>query len=400
MNIILLDDPNIWRQFLPLTYTRPISFLRCGILTLGEKWQHQLGQTTGVYSENYLQEKYNAQWATENLLINSSVLPTPELIKAIQTLREGEILMKGTQWLAAIGDESVANDIRSNQWVNLKPVSYDNDIDTLEYPWQLFQKNGKAIREDFVMLTRGRVTQPISDPHTVCYNPDQIFLEEGAQVKAAVLNAENGPIYIGKDARIDEGALIRGPFALGEGSTVNMGAKMRGDITIGPHCKVGGEVSNSILIGYSNKGHDGFLGNSVLGEWCNLGADTNISNLKNNYAPIKIWSYDKEGFVNTGLQFCGLIMGDHAKAGINTMFNTATVVGVSANVFGAGFPRNFIPSFSWGGAHGFTTFQMRKAYEVAEAMMGRRGVSLTETDKNLLKVVFEQSAKHRIWEKS
>ena len=223
---------------MPLTYTRPISFLRCGILTLGEKWQHQLGQTTGVYSENYLQEKYNVQWATENLVINSSVLPTPELIKAIQTLREGEILMKGTQWLAAIGDESVANDIRSNQWVNLKPVSFDNDIDTLEYPWQLFQKNGKAIREDFVMLTRGRVTQPIADPHTVCYNPDQIFLEEGAQVKAAVLNAENGPIYIGKDARIDEGALIRGPFALGEGSTVNMGAKMRGDITIGPHCKV------------------------------------------------------------------------------------------------------------------------------------------------------------------
>ncbi|MCR9081276.1 MAG: glucose-1-phosphate thymidylyltransferase, partial [Cyclobacteriaceae bacterium] len=231
------------------------------------------------------------------------------------------------------------------------------------------------------------------------YSPENIFIEEGAVIRASILNAEGGPIYIGKNTEIQEGSLIRGPFALCEGSTVNMGAKLRGDTTIGPHSKVGGEVSNSVIFGYSNKGHEGFLGNSVIGEWCNLGADTNTSNLKNNYAPVKLWDYIRGGFTNTGLQFCGLMMGDHSKCGINTMFNTGTVVGVGANIFGDGFPRNFIPSFAWGGAAGFSTFQFPKFLQTAQAVMQRRKVELGEKDQEMLQKVFDFSKNYRIWEK-
>lgn len=243
------------------------------------------------------------------------------------------------------------------------------------------------------------MSQVCQDGHTVLYNESEIFIEEGAKIKAAVLNAEGGPIYIGKNTEIQEGSLIRGPFALCEGSTINMGAKMRGDTTVGPHCKVGGEVSNAVIFGYSNKGHEGFLGNAVLGEWCNIGADSNNSNLKNNYAPVKIWDYTKGGFTNTGLQFCGLMMGDHSKCGINTMFNTGTVVGVGANIFGDGFPRNFIPSFSWGGAAGFTTFQIRKFEEVAKAVMNRRGLEYSDQEKEIIQKVFDLTRHYRIWDK-
>ncbi|HRG10464.1 MAG TPA: glucose-1-phosphate thymidylyltransferase, partial [Cyclobacteriaceae bacterium] len=239
----------------------------------------------------------------------------------------------------------------------------------------------------------------INDEHTRVYNPSQIFLEEGAKVRAAVLNAENGPIYLGKNSFVQEGALIRGPFALCEESHVNMGAKVRGDTTVGPYSKIGGEVSNSVIFGYSNKGHDGFLGNSVLGEWCNIGADTNTSNLKNNYENIKLWSYTKGGFKDTGLMFCGLMFGDHSKCGINTMFNSGTVVGVSTSIFGDGYPRNFIPSFAWGGAAGFTTYQLNKALDTAAKAMERRNIALSEVDKAILKKVFEDSAPYRVWEK-
>jgi UDP-N-acetylglucosamine diphosphorylase/glucosamine-1-phosphate N-acetyltransferase len=250
--------------------------------------------------------------------------------------------------------------------------------------------NRAEIVADYHLITHGRQSQGISDPYTRVYGIGHVFVEEGADIKASILNASaDGPIYIGKDAVVQEGSMIKGAFALCEGAYVNMGGKMRGDSTIGPHSKVGGEVSNSILFGYSNKGHDGFIGNTVIGEWCNLGADTNTSNLKNNYAEVKLWSYAKRAPEGTGQQFCGLMMGDHAKAGINTMFNTGTVAGVCANVFGGGFQPTHIPSFAWGTD---ATFQLEKAFEVAERVMARRKVALTDADKRLLKAVFDLTA--------
>jgi UDP-N-acetylglucosamine diphosphorylase/glucosamine-1-phosphate N-acetyltransferase len=273
-------------------------------------------------------------------------------------------------------------------------------VTVISRPWHLFLRNGTEIRRDFALLTQGRTSQPVGDAPTIVYAPENIFIEEGVKIRAAILNAENGPIYLGRNSEVQEGAILKGPLALGEGAVVNAGARLRGDNTIGPYCKVGGEIGNSILMGYSNKGHDGYLGNSVIGEWCNLGADTNTSNLKNNYAPVKVWSHTAHRFVNTGQTFCGLLMGDHAKAGINTMFNTGTVVGVGANVFGAGFPRTFIPSFSWGGASGFDTFKLDKFAEVAERVMGRRGLAYDAEEEDVIKEVFAQTAGDRIWEKA
>ena len=282
---------------------------------------------------------------------------------------------------------------------SLTSVPFNKEFTLIERPWHIFLKNGEQIRSDFELATEGRKSLPVQDPHTIVYNPENIFIEEGVKIKAAILNAEKGPIYLGKNSSVEEGAIVRGPFSIGEDSTVNANARMRGDITIGPHCKVGGEVSNSIIFGYSNKGHDGFLGNSVLGEWCNIGADTNISNLKNNYAKVKVWDFAKKGFTDTGEQFCGLLMADHSKTGINTMLNTGTVVGVGANIFGSGFPRAFIPSFAWGGAGGFTTFRMNKVKEMASVAMERRGGEFNEIEEQILQSIFDETAEFRVWEK-
>ncbi|HAA19533.1 MAG TPA: glucose-1-phosphate thymidylyltransferase, partial [Cytophagales bacterium] len=309
-------------------------------------------------------------------------------------------LVQGDTVLATRGGEQEAQKARSSGVIpQLQPVAFTQELTVISQVWHIFQKNGEQIRADFEAITQGRHSAGLDCPHTTLLGKENIFVEEGAKVTAAILNAERGPIYLGKNSEIQEGAIIRGPLALGEGSVVNMGAKLRGDNTVGPWCKVGGEVSNSVLFAYSSKGHDGFIGNTVIGEWCNLGADTNTSNLKNNYAPVKLWNYKKGGFVNSGQQFCGLIMGDHSKTGINTMLNTGTVVGVSANIFGPGFPRNFIPSFAWGGSQGFTTFQIRKAFEVAERVMPRRNRELDEAEKGILQTVFDASAEYRIWEK-
>jgi UDP-N-acetylglucosamine diphosphorylase/glucosamine-1-phosphate N-acetyltransferase len=243
-------------------------------------------------------------------------------------------------------------------------------------------------------LTKGRKSQPLNNS---CRNigKGKIFIEEGASANDTTFNTTTGCIYIGKDAEVMEGSVVRGPFALCEHSVLKMSSKIYGATTIGPHSKVGGEVNNSVVFGYSNKAHDGFLGNSVIGEWCNLGADTNNSNLKNNYANVKLWNYSGENFIDTGLQFCGLIMGDHSKCGINTMFNTGTVAGVSSNIFGSGFPRNFIPSFSWGGAQGFTTYRFEHAIETAQLVMQRRNTELTDNDKDILKYIFDNDEKFR-----
>ncbi len=384
MNLVLFDEASLRINLLPFTFTRPIADIRVGIMTIREKWEKHLQLSSSSLTETYLQSKYPVVAGNDNLFINGALCPDEQLLQAIQSLQVGDSLMHDAMLLAA---RSGTLDFKSNH----KTIQYKESFTLIDQPWKIFQFNAAEIKRDFKLITQGRKSAGIQDKHTIVYGAENIFVEEGADIKAAVLNAESGPIYIGKNAVIQEGSLIKGSFALCEGATVNMGAKMRGDSTIGPHCKVGGEISNSVLFGFSNKGHDGFLGNSVLGEWCNLGADTNTSNLKNNYDQVKLWSYAKRGFVNTGQQFCGLMMGDHSKCGINTMFNTGTVVGVSANIFGDGYPRNFIPSFSWGGAAGFIPYQLNKVFETAERVMSRRHIPLTIIDKDILKHIFDST---------
>lgn len=399
MRIVLFDDPAIRAALLPFTFTRPVAGLRIGILTIAEKWAQYSKQETGFLTQPYLSQKFPAIEAGYIVYVNGAVCPTPALYKQITEIGAGQSLYQNGKLLAKRPNN--AQKLTLDTLYNEQPAAYtetDETCTVITDLTDLFTKNAVELRADFALLTQGRTSAPITDAHTIVYNPGQVFLEEGAQVKAAILNAEDGPIYLGKNSHVQEGALIKGPFALCEGSYVNMGGKMRGDITIGPFSKVGGEISNSVIMGYSNKGHDGFLGNSVIGEWCNLGADTNTSNLKNNYAQVKLWNYTTGSFKNTGQQFCGLMMADHAKCGINTMFNTGTIVGVSANVFGAGFPRNFIPDFGWGGSQGFETYQLRKVFEVAEKVMARRALPLTEVDKEILQHVFNETARFRNWE--
>lgn len=389
MNYILFDS-EVRNQLLPFTFTRPVADIRVGILTLREKWEKHLGFATTTITEEYLSYKYPMVEMEQNVLINASFIPTKNLIEQIKNLTENQAIF--------IGDEPVAFYCLEDQEVDFKTfeiIQYSSDdILRIENTWDIFKRNGEAIQKDFDLITKGRKSQPIPEAvHAI--NSEKIFIEEGAKLPLCSLNATDGPIYIGKDAEIMEGSMVRGPFALCNNATLKMGTKIYGGTTIGPHCKVGGEVNNSVFFGYSNKGHDGFLGNSVIGEWCNLGADTNNSNLKNNYAEVRLWSYETEGFAKTGLQFCGLMMGDHSKCGINTMFNTGTVVGVSANIFGSGFPRNFIPSFSWGGSAGMTTYLTKKAFEVAQVVMSRRNIDFTQDDADILDHVFEESSQWR-----
>jgi len=325
-----------------------------------------------------------------NVMINASYLPTPNLAVMVAGMQPNQAIFDGEEVIAFYVAEDQEVDFDTYEIIEYNA----GDLFTVKHTWDIFSKNGRAIQEDFDFLTKDRTSQPI--PDTVhCINKEKIFLEEGATINIGVLNAFTGPIYLGKDSEVMEGSIIRGPFALGEHSQVKMGAKIYGPTSTGPHCKLGGEVNNAVLFGYSSKGHDGFLGNSVLGEWCNLGADTNNSNLKNNYASVKLWDYETGRFANTGLQFCGLMMGDHSKCGINTMFNTGTVIGTATNIFGSGFPRNFVPSFSWGGASGFVSHLPKKAFETAKIAMARRDIELSETDEAILNHVFEETKKYR-----
>ena len=389
MNYILFDGPSR-NKLLPFTYTRPVADIRIGILTIREKWEKYLGYTTSTVTEEYLTEKHPMVEVEENIMINASYLPNREIIELIKSLTEKQAVFKGDDVIAFYTKE----DQEEVNFEEYEAIEFEREILCIENTWDIFSKNGDAIQDDFELLTNDRKSQPTPKSVNVI-NPENIFIEEGAKLEFVTLNASLGPIYIGKNSEIMEGSIIRGPFALCEHATVKLGAKIYGPTTVGPHSKVGGEVNNSVLFGYSNKGHDGFLGNSVLGEWCNLGADTNNSNLKNNYAEVRLWDYETEGFARTGLQFCGLMMGDHSKCGINTMFNTGTVVGVSANVFGSGFPRNFVPSFSWGGNSGFTTYLTKKAFEVAKVVMSRRNIELTEQDTAILEHIFEETKKFR-----
>ncbi len=389
MNYILFDGDSR-TALLPFTYTRPVADIRVGILTIREKWEKHLGLTTTTVTEEYLEEKYPMVEMEENIMLNASFLPVPELVEMVKNLSKNEAIFRGEDVIAFYTTE----DQEEVNFENYKQVEFEEEIIQIKNTWDIFSNNAKAIQLDFDLLTEGRTSQPI--PKTVqCIGEESIFIEEGAKLTFATLNATTGPIYIGKDAEVMEGVVVRGALAMCENSVLKLGAKIYGATTLGPYCKVGGEVNNSVLFGYSSKGHDGFLGNSVLGEWCNLGADTNNSNLKNNYAEVKLWSYETGRFAKTGLQFCGLMMGDHSKCGINTMFNTGTVIGVSANIFGSGFPRNFVPSFSWGGASGFTEYKMNKVDEVAEVVMKRRNVIYDTIDKGILETVFEETKKYR-----
>jgi len=384
MNVILFDGPDRV-NFLPLSFTRPLAELRVGILTIREKWEFHLKSSCSALTEDYLQKKYPLITTEDNLWIDAQCLPARSLVSAVFKLKLGQ----GLQWK----DRIIAYRTVNRESLE-ELIPFDEEFVYLQHTYDLFRMNELALNDDFNLVTFGRQSAQLPDCVKTT-NPDQIFVEPGARFGHAILNASTGPIYIGKNAEVMDGCMVRGGLSLGEGSVLKMGAKIYGSTTIGPHCKVGGEVNNSVLLGYSNKGHDGFLGNSVIGTWCNLGADTNTSNLKNNYEEVKLWNYGSLNFAKTGLQFCGLMLGDHSKCGINTMFNTGTVVGVSANIFGSGFPRNFVPSYSWGGHSGFQEFNFSKALSVAKAVMVRRGETLTELDTDILKHVFDQTINFR-----
>jgi len=388
MNYILFDG-SARDQLLPFTYTRPVADIRIGILTIREKWEYLLKTTTSTITEDYLAEKWPLVELEENVMINASFLPNPEFLKQIEDLKPNQAIFFGEDIVAfhAYEDQEVVLD-------NYEHLELAGEVLQLKHSWDIFSKNGEALEADFDMLTKDRESQPIHESNYT-KNAERIFIEEGAEVENCSLNASFGPIYIGKNAKVLEGSLIKGAFAVCEEGLIKMGAKIYGPTTIGPGCRAGGEINNVVLFANSNKGHDGYLGNSVIGEWCNLGADTNSSNLKNNYAEIRVWDYESESFAKTGLRFCGLMMGDHSKCGINTMFNTGTVVGVSSNIFGAGFPRNFIPSFSWGGNAGMSTYKTEKAFEVAEIVMTRRKIPFSEEDKKILEHIFEETSKYR-----
>ncbi|MEP2023355.1 MAG: GlmU family protein [Reichenbachiella sp.] len=391
MNIALADLSQHRTKLFPFTLTRPVADLRVGILTIREKWEKYFQQSVNFLTVPELEGKYPKPKGETQLIINGAVCPDAGLLNAIQQLKDNELLRQGEIFIAAKGLFDAQEPTINLQGFN--PVEYNTDCTVINRSWDLFSNNKAQIQSDFELLTSGRTSKKITDPHTIVYGKDQVFLEEGVDIKAAILNAEEGPIYLAKNSIIQEGAAIRGPFALGENSRINMNAKIREGVTIGPNCKIGGEVSNSIVYGNSNKAHDGYLGNAVVGEWCNLGADTNNSNLKNNYDEVKAYDFETNDFIKTGLQFCGLFMGDHSKTAINTALNTGTTIGVCSNVFGSGFPPAYIPSFSWGGEKKLVTYKFEKAIETARKVWARKNIDQTEADEKILKTIFDRSIK-------
>ncbi|MGL1888825.1 MAG: putative sugar nucleotidyl transferase [Reichenbachiella sp.] len=386
MNIALIDLAQQRSRLFPLTYTRPVADLRVGILTIREKWEKRLGQPVGFFTTPQLSKFIDLSIESCDLVINGAICPSQDLVEEIQSLSDGEALFKGDLFLGAKGQFSSIEEVEKLKVGKTSNASFNH----INRTWDIFLNNSAEIQLDYDLITKGRSSSKIEDPHTIVYGAENVFLEEGVKIKAAILNAENGPIYLGKGAEIQEGATIRGPFSLGEGSRINMNAKIREGSTIGPSCKIGGEVSNAVIWGNSNKAHDGFLGNSVLGQWCNLGADTNNSNLKNNYAQVGMWDDTVKDYVDTGLQFCGLVMGDHSKSAINTMFNTGTTVGVCCNVYGGGFPKTRIPSFTWGGVRSLILYYFDKAMETAALVKERKEQSLSTDEIALYKELFDE----------
>jgi UDP-N-acetylglucosamine diphosphorylase/glucosamine-1-phosphate N-acetyltransferase len=383
MQIILFEDES-HKQFLPLTFTRPVGDLRIGILKISEKWEKMMQAGVAHDTRDYLQALFPGSTAADAVRINARIMPDEKLVKAIRSMDNDASLLRNDVLIARKGNGQ-------------KTVTYDHDVLMLERITDLFSKNGEALQRDFELLTKGRTSAPLHESNIVIGDKTNVFIEEGAQVYASTFNTLSGPIYIDKDAEVMEGSHVRGPFYLGEHSQLKLGTKIYGPTTVGPHSKIGGEVSNSVIQGFSNKGHDGFLGNSILGEWCNLGADTNTSNLKNNYSTVRIWNYNERQYADTGLTFCGLIMGDHSKCSINTMFNTGTVVGVCANIFGGDFPPKHVCSFSWGGSSGSVEYDLGKALLTAERVMARRALALDEPARKMLAEVFRLTQPDRAY---
>ncbi|MEZ4961311.1 MAG: GlmU family protein [Saprospiraceae bacterium] len=396
-NIILFDN-EIRDLLLPFTFIRPVCLIRLGALTIKEKWERWLKGNASYITQDYLSEKYDITISERNFLINGSVLPTQEICSLINQMEDGEAMLLNGELIAAVLDRDQFNRLMYDDVEELTSFeAKDTPILKLNHIWDIFRLNDAAIRSDIELLTQGRKSQPAPPSNTIIGH-GLIFIENGAKLEGATLNASQGPIYIGKNAEVMEGALIRGPFVLGENSVVKMGAKIYGPTSIGPDSVVGGEVKNVVILGNSNKGHEGYLGNSVIGEWCNLGADTNSSNLKNNWGEVKIWSYNTGTFEPSGQTKAGLFMGDYSMAGINSMFNTGTVVGVCCNIFGGDFLPKFIPSFSWGGKDNFSTYIPEKAYEAIERMMNAKGQTFEPQDRLLLLKIFEETAQFRPWE--
>ncbi|GJM28220.1 MAG: glucose-1-phosphate thymidylyltransferase [Cyclobacteriaceae bacterium] len=393
MNILLFDHPEIRPSLLPLTYTRPVADIRLGILTIAEKWEKAFNASVGFSTQSYLQPKFPVEVSEDMLYINGALCPDEQLVEVISGLSIGEGIQQNGITLA----------FRYHQQQSLEAIAqaagscieYQFPITLIRYNWELFLENGDQIRADFQRLTKGRTSQPLTDQHTVVYNPENLFIEEDVSIKAAIINAEGGPVYLGAGAEVQEGTIIQGPFAMCAHSQLRLGGKMRPNTTVGPYCKVGGEVGNVIFQSHSNKAHEGFLGNSVIGSWCNLGADTNNSNLKNNYSNVRCWNYHQQTFVDTGLQFCGVTMGDHSKCAINTMLNTGTVVGVSANIYGPGFPDKFVPSFIWGGTGITKEYDFEKVCQTISKVMGRKAYDFNGTEKDILRTVFDLTFAYR-----
>ena len=379
---LLFEDKNIIKDFFPLTFTRPSAELRAGILTFAERWQRLLGITQVNYlTADYLQGKYPYTGVSEEvtLFIYANFLPTSRFLEQVRSLEVGESITYQGRQLAFLG--------KSITLSSIPPIEWEEPLVLFEKPTDLFTYNDKAIEFDFELLTKGRTSAPLSPTNGFLGDKANLFIEEGAKVEFATLNCQKGKIYIGKDVEVMEGSHLRGSIALCEHATVNMGAKLYGATTIGPYSKVGGEISNSVIWGYSNKGHDGFLGNSVLGQWCNLGADTNVSNLKNTYNTIQLWDYQKGDYTSSGLQFCGVLMGDHSKTAINTQINSGTTVGVFANLFSAGFPSKYIPNFAWGVSA--EKYRLEEAFAVAERVMARRGIAFDQKEQDILQWLFD-----------
>ena len=394
-NIILFDDESR-EQMLPLSYTRPVAEIRTGIFTIRERWERLLKGKASYITSEYLADRYPMHIEDDNIVINGALMPNDRLVRLMEQMEPNEALMDQGNLIAARLNSKQFEHLLHEE--SIEEISGIELVDTpfihLAYPWDLFLFLRATIEYDFDLITHGRTSQSIPSNNQVI-SPDAIFLEEGAHVTCSILNAQSGPIYIGKNAQVMEGSVIRGPVTIGEGSIVKMGSKIYGPTAIGPDCRVGGELKEVVMLGHSNKAHDGFLGNSIIGEWCNLGAGTTVSNLKNNYSNVRMWDHTTQSMRDTGLQFLGMVMGDHSKAGIQSMFNTGTMVGVACNIFGEGFPPKFIPSFSWGGASGLVPHRMEEAMETATRVMARRDITFGETDEKIFRNVFNLSAVYR-----
>lgn len=383
----VLFDSEIREILKPLTYTRPVCEIRTGVMTIREKWEKFLNKKVSILTEDYLSKKYTLTVSEEMIFIDGSICPTQELVNSINQMKLGDVLYEeSTQRIIAKFESK--DSFEKKVSLNSNKVLFSGQINKITSLVSIFLLNKEEIRRDFDILTKGRKSMPLSPTNR--FIGEDIFVEEGAKVEFSILNATEGPIYIGKNCEIMENSVIRGPFAMNEHSVVKMSAKIYGPVSLGPYCKVGGEVADCVFFGYSNKAHDGYFGDSVIGEWCNVGADSNTSNLKNTYDDVKLWSTEHSTFESTGVIFCGTIMADHTKCGINTMFNTGTVIGVSSNVFGPGYQRNYIPSFVWGGTKGMRRdYDVEKAIKVAEVVERRRNITMSEDDKEILRHVYE-----------